>query len=179
MVRAFIALELSEEIRKRLREAQDTLRTSSARMTFVEPENIHITVKFLGEVDDRTLPRVIEALKTIIFSPFPVSATTITVNNPKRPFTVWASVQDEGRSQELFRLVEDAIAPFGFARETRRFTPHATLARVRVPDPSLFKVLSLLAGKTYGDCTVSGMKLRKSTLTPQGPLYEDLMEAAW
>ena len=179
MVRAFLALELSAEIRERMKVAQDALRTCPARMTFVEPANIHITVKFLGDVDDRILPRVMAAIRSIPFAPFPVSVGSVTVNNPKRPFTVWCPVSDRGKGDELFRLIEDALAPLGFARETRRFTAHATLARIKDPDPSLFTMLGTLKGKTYGDCMISGIKLKKSTLTPRGPVYEDLLEVTW
>jgi RNA 2',3'-cyclic 3'-phosphodiesterase len=179
MVRAFLALELSGEIRDRLEGAQDTLRTCPARMTFVEPENIHITVKFLGDVDERLLPRVMDAVKKIPFRPYPVSVGNVTVNNPKRPFTVWCTINDTGKSEELFRLVEDALAPLGFAQESRRFTPHATLARIKEPAPALLKIIETFRGQTYGDCMISGISLKKSTLTPQGPVYEDILEVPW
>ena len=83
------------------------------------------------------------------------------------------------RGKELFRQVEEVLAPLGFERETRGFTPHATLARVKAPDPSLFTVLRAMEGTTYGDCMITGMKLKKSTLTPRGPVYEDLLEVVW
>lgn len=179
MVRAFLALELTADIRERLKGAQETLRSSSARMTFVEPENIHITVKFLGEVDERRLARVIEAVKTIRFTPFPVRVGEVTVNNPKRPFTVWCSVGDSGQTEALFRLVEDVLFPLGFPKETRRFSAHATLARIKDPDPFLSAVLGSLKGTTYGECMIGGITLKKSTLLPTGPVYDDLMEARW
>ena len=179
MVRAFLALDLSGEIQERLKGAQGTLRSSSARMTFVEPKNIHITLKFLGEIDERRLARVIGAVKAIRFTPFPVRVGEVTVNNPKRPFTVWCPIGDSGQTESLFRLVEDALFPLGFSKETRRFTAHATLARIKDPDPSLFAVLGSLKGTTYGECMISGLKLKKSTLLPAGPFYEDLMEAGW
>jgi RNA 2',3'-cyclic 3'-phosphodiesterase len=179
MVRAFLALELTEEIRDRLKVVEDTLRTCSARMTFVEPENIHITVKFLGDVDERLIPQVMEAIKQIPFAPFPVSVENVTVNNPKRPFTVWCSIGDAEKCGEIFRLAENALAPLGFARENRRFTPHATLARIKEYDPSLPVIIGTFKGKSYGNCTIGGIKLKKSTLTPHGPVYEDLLEIAW
>jgi 2'-5' RNA ligase len=80
MVRTFVALELSDEIRARLTEAQVLLKRCSARMTYVEPKNIHITVKFLGEVEIQRIPDVIAALSSIPFGPFPVSAAAITLN---------------------------------------------------------------------------------------------------
>jgi 2'-5' RNA ligase len=179
MVRAFIALELSGEIRDRLRLAQDSLRTCRARMTFVEPDSIHITVKFLGDVDDRLLPRVMDAIKSVPCRSFPVTVGNVTVNNPKRPFTVWCTISDAGKGEELFRFIENVLVPLGFPKETRRFTPHATLARIKDPDPSLFPVLEHFKGMSYGDCTIGGLKLKKSTLTPHGPVYEDILEVVW
>jgi 2'-5' RNA ligase len=179
MVRAFVALELPGGIRERLTAAQAALRGCTARLNFVEPALIHITLKFLGEVGERDLPRVTDALKSIRFEPFPITVGTVTVNNPSRPHTVWCSIDDHGQGKILFSLVEDALEPLEFQRETRGFTPHATLARVKVPDASLLPAIRSLAGKTYGESTITGMKLKKSTLTPRGPVYEDLLEVPW
>jgi 2'-5' RNA ligase len=179
MVRAFVALELSNEIQQNLKSAQDTLRQSRARLTFVDPAIIHITVKFLGEVDDRKLPSVIDVLKRIPFAPFPINAAAITVDNHKRPHTVWCSVEDGGKGKALSHLIEDTLGPLGFPREARPFTAHATVARVKSSDPSLFTILDSLKAKTFGTSTISGMKLKKSVLTPKGPVYEDLLEVSW
>ncbi|MDD1685617.1 RNA 2',3'-cyclic phosphodiesterase [Methanoregula sp.] len=179
MVRTFVALELSGEIREQLQEAQDMLRGCSARLTFVDPALIHITAKFLGEVDDRTLVRVRDALKAVSFSPFPVTAGCVTVNNLKRPHTVWCAIDDGGKGEELLFRIEAALTPLGFAPESRKFTAHATVARVKSPDPSLSAALDRLRGRNYGSCMVTGMKLKKSTLTPRGPVYEDLLEVPW
>jgi 2'-5' RNA ligase len=103
----------------------------------------------------------------------------VTLNNPKRPFTVWCSIDDSGKCSEIFRLAEDKLAPLGFPRETRKFTPHATLARIKAYDPSLSRVIGSIRGKSYGTCTIAGIRLKKSTLTPRGPLYEDLLEVSW
>jgi 2'-5' RNA ligase len=176
MVRAFVALELPDEIRERLKGAQEKLSSCSARLTLVEPALIHITLKFLGEVAEKDLPRLGDALRSVFFPPFPVNVGAVTVNNPKRPHTVWCSVSDGGKGKELFRQVEKVLVPLGFEPETRGFTPHATLARVKVPDPSLFTVLRTMDKTDYGDCIIRGMKLKKSTLTPRGPVYEDLLE---
>lgn len=175
MVRAFVAIELSQEIRNRLAEAQECLRTCGAHLTFVRPEYIHITMKFLGEVEEKDLPGVTAALKAVSFTPFTITAATVTVDNRKRPHTVWCPIEDSGGCMNLFRGIEDVLEPLGFARETRRFTPHATVARVRRPDQSLFTALDKLKSGTYGSCAVTGFRLKKSTLTPEGPIYEDLL----
>ena len=179
MVRAFVALERSSEIKEQLRTAQDVLRGCQARLTFVEPAIIHITVKFLGEVADQKIPALIDALMTVRVTPFLATAQKITVNNPSRPHTVWCAIEDAGESGQVFKIIEDTLFPLGFARETRRFTPHATVARVKYPDPSLFAAIGQLSDRKYGSCMISGIKLKKSTLTPQGPVYEDLLEVKW
>jgi 2'-5' RNA ligase len=179
MTRAFIALELSNDIKDQLAIAQQTLRGGKTRLTFVDPELIHITVKFLGEVDDKKLREVMDALAKVSFVPYPVTTGIVTVNNKNRPHTVWCTIKDTGESERLFVLIEDALAPLGFARETRRFTPHATIARVKSFDPSLFTALGTLNAASYGSCRISGLKLKKSTLLPQGPVYEDLLEVKW
>lgn len=179
MVRAFIALELSQEIKDNLTTAQDTIRGCNARLTCVHPENMHITIKFLGEVREEQLKKVMDTLRSVPFSPFPIQVLTVTVNNPKRPHTVWCDINDGGMGGRLFSLIENALAPLGFDRETRPFTPHATLARIKSPDPSLFFAINSLKEKSWGSCVISGVKLKKSTLLPKGPVYEDLLEVKW
>jgi 2'-5' RNA ligase len=179
MVRAFIALELSDEIKKQLTSAQLALRGCHSRLTFVDPKNIHVTAKFLGEVNLGDLPEVIVALKKITFTPFPVTAGRVTVNNLRRPHTIWCTIDDAGEGGRVFNLIEDALAPLGFTRETRPFTPHATIARVKSSDPSLFSALATLNKMDYGSCTIRGMTLKKSSLLPTGPVYEDLQVLEW
>jgi len=179
MVRAFVALELSSEIRDALKTAQEKLRSGRARLTFVDPGIIHITVKFLGDVEDKKLPLVMKALKEIPFIPFPVSAGPVSVNSRHNPRTIWSSVNDRGKAGELSSLVDAALSPLGFAREIRKFTPHATVARIKSFDISLFPLLDQIKEKTYGECMIRGLKLKKSTLMPTGPVYEDLLEVIW
>jgi RNA 2',3'-cyclic 3'-phosphodiesterase len=179
MVRAFIALELSREIRESIGEAQLPLRSSYARLTFVDPAQIHLTVKFLGEIDITTLAKVKEALRGTRFAPFPVTVGKVALNNPRRPQTIWCTVDDGGKGNELVVLIDRALAPLGCEPETRRFLPHATLARVKSTDPSLFAALKRIGDREFGRCMITGMVLKKSTLTPAGPVYENLLEVPW
>jgi 2'-5' RNA ligase len=179
MVRAFVAFELSPEMKQQLAAAQAVLRKTSARLTFVDPAIIHITVKFLGETDEKKIPQIVAALKSVKAAPFPVTGNRITVNNPRSPHTVWCAIEDAGKGRDVFSAVEIVLAPLGFPRETRSFTSHATLARVKEADSSLFRCLEELKSAPCGSCTVSGLKLKKSALTPRGPVYEDLCEVTW
>lgn len=179
MVRVFVALELPKEIQERLKAVQEILRGCPARLTFVDPPLIHITLKFLGEVAENEIPCLGDALRSVSFRPFPVTVGSVTVNSPKRPHVVWSTISDGGQGKELLKMVENSLEPLGFPRENRAFTPHATLARVKVSDPSLFSLIGTLDNQACGSCTISGMKLKKSTLTPGGPVYEDLLEVVF
>jgi RNA 2',3'-cyclic 3'-phosphodiesterase len=176
MVRTFIAIDLAPEVRERMRGPQAALAGCRARLSLVAPPSIHITLKFLGEIDEKTLDRVKEALSALRFTPFEVSLAGVKGNPPPSPRVIWCEVRDEGGCRRVFRLVEDALAPLGIPRERRAYTPHATLARVKRPDPSLIPVLKSLASEEFGSCPVRSIKLKKSTLTPGGAIYEDLLE---
>ena len=176
MVRTFIAIDLAPEVRERMRGPQGALAGCRARLSLVKPPSIHITLKFLGEIDERTLERVKEALAAIRFEPFEVTIAGVKGNPPPSPRVIWCEVRDGGASRRLFQLVEESLAPLGIPRERRPYTPHATLARVKRPDASLIPVLRSLAGEEFGSCSVRSIKLKKSTLTPEGAIYEDLLE---
>ena len=176
MVRTFIAIDLAPEVRERMQSPQARLTGCRARLTLVKPPAIHVTLKFLGEVDEKTLARVKEALSKIRFPPFEVSVGGVMGNPPASPRVIWSGVRDQGGCKKVFDLVEEALAPLGIPRERRGYTPHATLARVKRPDPSLIPVLAELASEGFGSCPVRCIRLKKSTLTPTGPVYEDLLE---
>jgi 2'-5' RNA ligase len=157
MVRTFIAIDLAPEVTERMRGPQGTLAGCRARLSLVKPASIHITLKFLGEIDERALAGV-------------------KGNPPSSPRVIWCEVRDGGGCRRLFELVEDALAPLGIPREKRAYTPHATLARVKRFDPSLIPPLKSLGAGEFGSCPVRSIRLKKSTLTPEGPIYEDLLE---
>jgi 2'-5' RNA ligase len=176
MVRTFIAIDLAPEVRERMKGPQERLAGCRARLTLVSPPAIHITLKFLGEVDEKTLARVREALSAIRFTPFEVSVGGLMGNPSSSPRVIWSGVRDEGDCKKVFDLVEEALAPLGIPREKRAYTPHATLARVKRFDPTLLPVLRELASEEFGSCPVRCIRLKKSTLTPSGPIYEDILE---
>ena len=176
MVRTFIAIDLTPEVRERMRGPQGALAGCRARLTVVKPPSIHITLKFLGEVDEKTLRRIKEVLSALRFEPFEITLGGVRGNPPTLPRVIWSEARDGGGSRRLFGLVEEALVPLGIPKEKRAYTPHATLARVKRFDPSLLPVLKSLEAEEFGSCTVSSVKLKKSTLTPEGPIYEDLLE---
>src|SRR5262245_45951503 len=137
--RTFIAVDLGKAIRDRTVALQDAMARSGAEVKWVEPENLHVTLLFLGEVDDRAIPRVckVVAETTQKHAAFTMSVETAgCFPNPRRARVLWIGV-GQG-AQELCRLHDDLERPLeelGYRREERRYTPHITLGRVRSAGP--------------------------------------------
>jgi 2'-5' RNA ligase len=179
MTRVFIAIDLPDAIRERIAETQKALARSDARLTFVAPRNMHLTLKFIGEVDDGTLEAIRSALPGVTAVPFEIAIMGVGANNPRRPRVVWSNIEDAGKTGGLHDAIEGVLAPLGIEREERAYTPHITIARVRQFDPSLLGAIERVAGTEFGSFRADRYALKKSTLTKQGPLYEDIMEVAW
>jgi 2'-5' RNA ligase len=178
MVRTFVAIDLPEEIRERARESQEILRRSSGRLAIVDPANLHITVKFLGEVDPALIEPIVEALRAVNADPFEMTVGYAVCNPPRRPRVIWCDVADGGESTALARQVDALLEPLGFSREKRPFRPHVTLARVKEFHPSQCREVEYAPREPLGTCRVESIKFKKSTLTPRGSIYEDLAEVA-
>ena len=176
MVRLFVAIDLPCEITEKFRSPQDALRKTRARLSFVNPSIIHLTLKFIGEVPDDRAAAIKDALSRVSFPAFDLHVGCVSANNPRQPRVIWSGITDDGKTVLLHGLVEDALAPLGIPRDDRPYRAHATLARVKRPDPSLAICLKDMPKEEFGTCRVTSWKLKKSTLTPQGPLYETLLE---
>lgn len=178
-MRCFFALPLSEDIRVRLSGLQQEL-APFGRMKLVEAENIHVTLKFLGEVGEGKVGEVSSALESLSGAGgFGVSVKGVGVfPNPGRPRVVWAGVR-EGAPEivGLHEKVDGLLAPLGFKRDSR-FHPHATLARVKsITDGKGFgDFLSAKADAVFGSYTLDHVELKQSTLTSGGPVYNVLKE---
>lgn len=176
MVRLFVAIDFPPEIRERLRKPQAIVKQSRARLSLVDPEIIHMTLKFIGEVSPERVELIASALRAIRTGPFELRISGIGSNNPRQPRVIWCTIEDGGRSAALHDQIEAALEPLGIPREDRPFRAHATIARVRQYDPSLTARLREIPPDDYGSWTVRAWQLKKSTLTPQGPVYETLLE---
>lgn len=142
----------------------------------VKPDLIHVTLKFLGDVPPSKVDRVVKALGGVRQSAFTAKVGGIGAFPGRSIRVVWIGA--EGEFEGLFRAVEAALSPLGFDRERRKFTSHATIARVGRPSP---ETTSLLAARLapfkeidLGEFRADKFILKKSTLTPGGPIYEDV-----
>ena len=178
-VRTFIAVDLGKTLRDRLISLQENMARSGAEVKWVEVENLHITLLFLGEVDDRELPALCRAVSVECGRHERFSLGVERVGcfpNPRRPRVVWAGV-GEG-APELIAL-HDALEPplqeLGcYRREERQYTPHITLGRVKSDGPAeaLAAILAKKATWNAGsEVEVQEVLVMSSHLAKQGPEY--------
>jgi 2'-5' RNA ligase len=180
VIRTFIAVKISESSRHSLSELIGQLRESRADVKWVTPENAHLTLKFLGDVDEKKIDEIAGRVSAACQGtrPFKMSLTGLgAFPNARRPSVIWVGV-DEGRDSlaDLNEKIERELEKMGFERERRKFSPHLTIGRLRRQGQPGDLGDRLTAEYGGGDSTVDRVFLMKSTLTPKGPVYEELRE---
>jgi 2'-5' RNA ligase len=178
LIRTFIAVELDSGFIEKIRQLQAQF--SAFDLRFVDPELVHITLKFLGDVDESLIPSLSAALDSIECEPFEAKVGGLGVfPKPANPKVLWLGLT--GNFRTLYENVENVLKPFKFERDNRGFTPHATLARIKFLNKdqrnAFAKVIIELKDVELGDMLVNKVHLKKSTLTPKGPVYETLHTA--
>ena len=174
-MRAFIAIDLSPDVRAALAEAQDRFRKLSPEARWTRPEGIHLTLKFLGEISDAQTKQVVDTLEHLEpFDPFAVEVKGFGFfPGAERPRVFWAGVEAPAALAALAAKIERAMERIGFAREDRAFSPHLTLARFSVPrpQPSLQAAVAAQGADSMGKFEAADFFLFESKLSPQGAQY--------
>ena len=175
-MRTFIAIEIPTEVKSALAALQTELRRAGADVSWTKPENIHLTLNFLGEVDERRIGEVenVCVASAAEFQPFTLSLNDTGVfPNVRQPRVLWVGLAGEiGKTSEMRKRLDDGLALLGFEREEKDFRPHLTIGRVK----SNRKIRELLA--LAGACqvpaspfVVTEIVLMKSELHPAGARY--------
>jgi len=178
-IRTFICLELPEEIRNYIyKEMVQPLKTSNIRCSWVSPENIHLTLKFLGDISTEK----IELIEKVIFDSteniedFEVQLSKMGTFGGRRIRVVWTGIDgDVDRIGDLAKNLDKALSKIGFKREKRKFSAHITLGRIRDQE-GIERLLEILRGiEVKSDSfTINRVILMKSELTPRGSIYSPL-----
>jgi 2'-5' RNA ligase len=173
-MRLFVAVVMPDSVRGALAAAVERLRPRAAGVAWVANPNLHVTLKFLGEVDEARLPAVQGALRRAVagLAPFEVRVRALgAFPTPARPRVLWAGIADAGgRLGALARRVDEALGGAGFPREARPYAGHITLGRVREPrgDPALAAALAEAAHLDFGAVQVTHVVLMRSELSRCG-----------
>jgi len=178
MMRVFLAVELSSTVRDRIAVLHDEWKARIWSARWVRPENLHLTLRFLGEVEPSVVAALVETLPESVRDCRPFSLSLRgggCFPNAKRPRVVWVGVDpvpDElGR---LRRAVDKAVRRHGFGPEGRGFDPHLTIARFetsKTPEKSVPLLMMALEERDFGEFPVSEIVLLESRLSPRGASY--------
>jgi 2'-5' RNA ligase len=181
-MRAFIAIELPESIRTQLGELNSRLRSTRVKASWVQPDRMHLTLRFLGDITDEQA-ETLSSLITQACSDVPGFTLTCgglgAFPNLRRPSVVWAGIGP--LEPDLVRVQaasESAARSCGLSAETKPFHPHVTLARIKDPRNAAALVDAIHATSAFdaGAFDVSHVSLFSSELTPRGAIYTRIRE---
>jgi 2'-5' RNA ligase len=180
-IRTFVAIELPDELKLALTRLQDQLKSGKqTSVKWVDPYSIHLTLKFLGDISAGIVGKITAALEGAVqgISPFHLEAKGLgAFPSLKRVQVVWVGVGGEvGRLSQLQQRLESSLAPLGFAAESRPFTPHLTLARLRdraTQDErqSVGQLITSIKFEAVHSIDVDSIHLMRSQLTREGAVY--------
>ena len=181
-IRTFIALELPREVKGLLQEVQQALKRLKIRARWVRPENIHLTLKFLGDVNPDAVDgigdamiRAADGIPSLVLSVKGIGVFPGT----KRPRVIWVGL--EGDTRSLFALqdhMEEKLAEVGFPKDKRSFKAHLTLGRIKqAANPAVIhRMMNQYAGLSSEEFTCRQVILFKSDLKPSGAVYSKLKQ---
>ncbi|MHA1425530.1 MAG: RNA 2',3'-cyclic phosphodiesterase [Candidatus Helarchaeota archaeon] len=179
-MRCFLCIEIKKpEIINQIVKFQEALKFIDAKIKFVEVENLHLTLKFLGEVNLALVNEIFSVMKQIPFSSFNILLQNVGSFPKSRPRVIWIGIS-EGQSEliSIMTFLDQNLKKLGIKSEKRKPKTHLTVGRIKYVKDSktLFTILQRWNNFTFGDFTVNSIQLKKSILTPKGPIYSTLKE---
>lgn len=182
-IRLFVAVEISEEVRHAVAKKIEALREIAKHSRFVSAEKLHLTLQFLGWVDDSKVTAITEAVDRAARAGQPLTLHYEgggAFGSKKSPRVLWVGVSgDLNPLRTVQRAVELELQPLGFEPEKREYSPHLTLARAKQlrGDRELVKAVEALQGVTFGDTRVKELILMQSLAVKGGSEYRPLHRA--
>lgn len=180
-IRSFIAFDIEDQrIIDKIQGFQRILAETGADLKLVEPQNIHITLRFLGNITLNMIDKVYDVMKNVSFKPFTIKIQGVGAF-PKihHPSVIWAGIkQGTLELRSIFDQLEFGLRQLGFPPEPKGFSPHITIARVKSgrSRSELVKKINENANIEFGSFIAECLRLKRSELTPKGPIYSTLRE---
>lgn len=174
-MRTFVAVEVSnKETLDLIAKLQTDLQIKASP---IGKQNMHFTLLFLGEIEEKMVEDVKKALSSIAFQPIPTRFTQLgAFPNPKFPRVIWIGVDETAATQlvKLANQVEQKLAPLGF-KQDKPFKPHLTIFRVKRKEDDISGKIAKFSNVNLGTDTLTELKFKQSVLTSNGPIYSDLL----
>lgn len=167
MIRLFTAVQLPDHIRMAIPVQE------GAGMKTVPAANLHITLRYLGEIRREKADELRSALRTVSFNPFTATVTgTGCFPNRRNPSVLWIGVEPAGQLEAIFYRIEDALRPLGYGPEQRRYHPHITVARPHAnAKQEAIRFLDQYSDLSAGEFVIEEFVLYESILRREGPEY--------
>jgi len=178
-VRSFIAIDICDNVLvSKITNLQEYITKSGARLKLVEPQNLHFTLRFLGEIPVSLVEEIKTVLQNVKFNPFDIYLKGLgAFPTIKRPRVIWIGVTEGADNLvKLSSMINDEIKKLRLPPPDKPFTPHLTIARVKKLNPRLNAILEKNKNIDIGLMKINKFYLKKSTLTSRGPIYETLAE---
>ena len=180
-IRSFIAVDLDDPtIKTKILNVQKDLELTGSQLKMVDPEILHLTLRFLGEIPQQTVERVKEILATVRFQQFELTLSGVgTFPSLSRINVVWIGItRGQEQLSEIFQQIEPKLRQIGMPADNKGFNPHLTIARVKsgINREALANAVTKMHALELGQIPVKYVRLKKSTLTPKGPIYTTIYE---
>jgi len=177
--RGFIAIDIAAT--PQIITFEKEIEKTGADVKLVEPKNIHITVKFLGDTDEKLIDAIEQVMKESVKEIKRFFVTLIgTGVFPNKNYikVIWVGITDSGNIETIVRSIDTSLAPLGFKKEQRGFSPHLTIGRVKTArnKEKLLNVIEHYNKEEFIVHEIHSIILKKSELTPKGPIYTTLRE---
>ncbi|HUO76090.1 MAG TPA: RNA 2',3'-cyclic phosphodiesterase [Thermodesulfovibrionales bacterium] len=180
-MRSFIAINLDDSLRSEIDRATTALKSGIWDVKWVSPANLHITLKFLGEIPENTVTELKETLSSVVshHESFALRFKGVGIfPDKRRPRVIWIDLLEAEKLIKLQKEVENSLLTLGFKMEDRPFSPHLTIGRIRssAGKESLLRAVETLKDKDFGNIGVNNVSLMKSDLKPGGAQYTTIAE---
>ena len=166
-IRSFLAIDLAEDLKPEIANVQKEFKKTGANIKYVPSQNMHFTLKFFGNIDENMVEEISEAVEKVIRNYSFPNQNTIKV--------LWIGIDSNSQIADLQNDLDMEFKKLGFKKE-RNYISHLTIGRPRngKNKNQIKDTINSLKDLKIGTMTVSKISLKKSTLTPQGPIYEDI-----
>lgn len=177
-VRAFLAIDLDDDLKPKINKIIKEFKKTDTKIKYVELNNLHLTLKFFGDIDTNGLELLQDTIKNVVseFKPFKINIKSCgAFPNNNHIKVIWLGIEDDAILKELHDKLDKEFTRLGFDKD-KKFSTHLTIGRMKsAKNKSEIKtIIEEFEDYTIGEMEVNEIKLKKSTLTPKGPIYDDL-----
>lgn len=177
-IRAFLAIELDDDLKPKINKIVREFKKIDTKIKYVELQNLHLTLKFFGDIDTNGLDVLKDAISRVVseFEPFNIKIKGCgAFPNSNRIKVIWVGIEDDAVVKDLHDRLDKEFTKLGFDKD-RKFSTHLTIGRMKSgKNKAMVKSTIEEFGEfEIGEMQVSSISLKKSTLTPAGPIYDDV-----